>query len=119
MELRGSDGFLYINVFQMARIVPQDEYKVEFNKAVEHTVDIGFPTPLTAQFPTQGGAAAMNQVTPTGTYKPDYDFAIFKDPTQDNNNSSLANGCINCDADIDNLQTNIGSLLYRTLPEVA
>ena len=112
----GTDGFLQINeaYLQIAQIVPEDEFKVEFNRAIDSPIEMGFLTPLINQFTIT--SQTINQIVPTGSYKPDYVFIIFKDQTQ---NSSQVNASLNCNADVQNLQVNLGGQLYPLLPQDA
>jgi hypothetical protein len=115
----GTDGFFQITeaYLQTTQVVPEDEFKVEFNKAIEGSIEMGFLTPLINQFTIN--SANINQIIATGSYKPDFVFVIFKDPTQNSNTSSQVNGSLNCNADIQNLQINLGGQLYPILPQDA
>ena len=106
----GTDAFFAINemYLQIMQIVPEDEMKVHFNKAIELPVEIGYITPLIQSFPVSG--TQINYVVPAGSYKPEYVFIIFKDATK--TVSSQFNASLNSNADILSLQVNLGGELY-------
>ena len=111
----GTDGYFMINelYLQVCEIVPEDNYRVEFNNAIQRPIPVAFMSPVVQNDTING--LNISVLFRTSVYKPDFVFVIFKpDPT---NQPSQTNGTLNINADVKELQILLNGELYPTLTQ--
>jgi hypothetical protein len=119
----GTDCDLRISAMtlELEQIFPNDKLKEEFNKVVEHDIDIAFLSGGVMPFQLTGNAPNSIPTTfsqPISIWtKPDYLFVVFKDGYAVNTPSAQTNASLNLNLDINKIQVMLDGKYYPSIQQ--
>ena len=77
----GQDASFQIEQLEVMtkQVVPEDNFKYEFNETTARPIEVGFMSPLIQQFPIVQGQWTLISIFPASDSEPNFVFIIFED----------------------------------------